>query len=480
MVFVRRAVDWSRRQIQMTGVRLFSANCTCDIEAEPLAWYRPGGYHPIHLGDVLNARYRILHKVGWGAYSTVWAARDERSQRHVAIKVKVSKSLPTNREVDVLKKIQGADAGVMQLLDFFSIEGPNGSHDCIVAELLGPSIADYLEAQSLTRVPLSTAKSFARQVLIALSKLHKLNIGHGDLHTRNISLKSESWASMTTDRLERILGSPKMSPVRSDHHDQPLESGVPRYLVGPASAYIDPSQLNSYNIVLTDFGEAFQDGDRDKPSTLQTPLYLRAPEVIFEDEWDHGVDLWTAGCTIFELVTGQPPFDSVMTTREILIGQMIEEIGPLPERWSIKTKDMNIILDDEASSLQDWLEEVYLGDSERLTPHDMHEMKSLGDLLRRLMQYEPRDRQSAREAAENHWFSLEETLDFFFLVDRALKYNKSIHRNLFSVITLSPASAGNKVPATTLPDLLTSSIASCQSSKLLEAAQILHCSRRIF
>lgn len=53
---------------------------SCDINAEPLHRYQKGGYHPVHLGDCLkNGRYKILHKLGWGGYSTVWAARDIRS-----------------------------------------------------------------------------------------------------------------------------------------------------------------------------------------------------------------------------------------------------------------------------------------------------------------------------------------------------------------------------------------------------------------
>lgn len=51
----------------------------CDIDAEPLHRYRVGGYHPLKLGDVLKQdRYKILHKVGWGGYSTTWAARDRK------------------------------------------------------------------------------------------------------------------------------------------------------------------------------------------------------------------------------------------------------------------------------------------------------------------------------------------------------------------------------------------------------------------
>lgn len=51
---------------------------SCTIDAEPLHRYAKGGYHPVTLGGFLDGRYKILHKLGWGGYSTVWAARDER------------------------------------------------------------------------------------------------------------------------------------------------------------------------------------------------------------------------------------------------------------------------------------------------------------------------------------------------------------------------------------------------------------------
>lgn len=44
---------------------------------EPLSRYRPGGYHPVHLGDVYhNGKFQIIHKLGWGSYATVWLAKD--------------------------------------------------------------------------------------------------------------------------------------------------------------------------------------------------------------------------------------------------------------------------------------------------------------------------------------------------------------------------------------------------------------------
>ena len=48
-------------------------------EVESPDRYQPGGYHPVHLGDVYHQRYRVIHKLGFGTYSTVWLARDLQS-----------------------------------------------------------------------------------------------------------------------------------------------------------------------------------------------------------------------------------------------------------------------------------------------------------------------------------------------------------------------------------------------------------------
>lgn len=48
--------------------------------------YHPNGYHPVHLQDVLNSRYRVIRKLGYGSYSTVWLAVD----RQFVVPVSVS------------------------------------------------------------------------------------------------------------------------------------------------------------------------------------------------------------------------------------------------------------------------------------------------------------------------------------------------------------------------------------------------------
>lgn len=44
-----------------------------------------GGYHPVHIGDTFNRRYKVLSKLGWGYFSTVWLCLDLRFIHYVAV-----------------------------------------------------------------------------------------------------------------------------------------------------------------------------------------------------------------------------------------------------------------------------------------------------------------------------------------------------------------------------------------------------------
>lgn len=71
---------------------------------------------------------------------------------------------------------------LMPMLDHFHLDGPNGTHDCLVLEPLGPSVPDLLDARFRgERLPgtLAKKKIFAKQALLGLDYLHKRKIGHG-------------------------------------------------------------------------------------------------------------------------------------------------------------------------------------------------------------------------------------------------------------------------------------------------------------
>lgn len=158
------------------------------LNEEPVKNYRPGGYHPVRLGDhVDHGRYKILHKLGWGAFSTVWAAKDKESGKNVAVKILQAaasgKETGELRLLRFLREQQRDHPGyghIANLQHDFREKGPNGIHQCLVLDLTGPSIQDFVAKHTEKgRLPGRSAVSVARQTLQAISRLHQQEIGHG-------------------------------------------------------------------------------------------------------------------------------------------------------------------------------------------------------------------------------------------------------------------------------------------------------------
>jgi serine/threonine-protein kinase SRPK3 len=115
-----------------------------------------------------------------------------------------------------------------------------------------------------------------------------------DLHTRNLASAIPTVQDLREEEFLQKLGQPETGKVQRKD-GQPLGPGVPRYLVRPTSYPIDvKSSIGSIKIV--DFGQSFLS---DKcPSVLNTPLPVRAPEIIFKDKVDYRVDLWSMACLV--------------------------------------------------------------------------------------------------------------------------------------------------------------------------------------
>jgi serine/threonine-protein kinase SRPK3 len=48
------------------------------IDEEWIERYHVGGFHPVRLGETYHGKYKILRKLGYGRYSTVWLVRNEK------------------------------------------------------------------------------------------------------------------------------------------------------------------------------------------------------------------------------------------------------------------------------------------------------------------------------------------------------------------------------------------------------------------
>lgn len=158
-------------------------------DIENLERYRHGEYHPVKLGDEFcDGRYRVVHKLGWGSYSTVWLARDQIANRHVALKIIVALASDSSNESRILRLLEQHRAAgpnptgehfVAQLLDEFTFEGPNGHHRCLVSEPAGCSISDSHEAGTRWLFPLQIARAIAAKIVLGVEFLHGVGVVHG-------------------------------------------------------------------------------------------------------------------------------------------------------------------------------------------------------------------------------------------------------------------------------------------------------------
>ncbi|KAM3620933.1 uncharacterized protein V6R79_003846 [Siganus canaliculatus] len=169
-----------------------------DDEQEDPNDYCRGGYHHVKIGDLFNSRYHVIRKLGWGHFSTVWLAWDIQEKRFVAMKVVKSAEHYTETaldEIKLLKSVRNTDPcdpnreKVVQLLDDFKISGVNGTHVCMVFEVLGYHLLKWIIRSNYQGLPLPCVKSIIRQVLQGLDYLHtKCKIIHTDIKPENILL----------------------------------------------------------------------------------------------------------------------------------------------------------------------------------------------------------------------------------------------------------------------------------------------------
>uniref|UniRef100_A0A8C0GK85 non-specific serine/threonine protein kinase n=1 Tax=Chelonoidis abingdonii TaxID=106734 RepID=A0A8C0GK85_CHEAB len=157
-----------------------------------------GGYHLVKIGDLFNGRYHVIRKLGWGHFSTVWLSWDIQGKRFVAMKVVKSAEHYTETaldEIKLLKSVRNTDPNdpnremVVQLLDDFKISGVNGSHICMVFEVLGHHLLKWIIKSNYQGLPLPCVKRIIQQVLQGLDYLHtKCRIIHTDIKPENILL----------------------------------------------------------------------------------------------------------------------------------------------------------------------------------------------------------------------------------------------------------------------------------------------------
>nr|VZI05905.1 unnamed protein product [Spirometra erinaceieuropaei] len=321
----------------------------------------------VPIGDVIKHRFEVRKVLGEGSFGQVLECLDRHTRSLVA--VKALKRLDDYREaakheVDVLDTISKADrscrSNCIVTIDFFEWH----KHFYIVFPLLSSSVFSFLEQNDYEPYPTEHAASITYQLCEAVTFMHSLGMCHTDLKPENILFVDADYEEVYNDRKGRYVRVVK-----------------------------DP------RIKVIDLGSAVVEGERH-PTTIQTRHY-RAPEVVLEQGWSYPADVWSVGCILYELVTGQCLF---MTHDNLEHLAMMERVlGPLPKHMIRNSRRRRYFRHDRLDWDLDSSDGRYvrrhlkpLGETWLCSP-DLNTRLSF-DLVREMLTYEPECRITCKRA----------------------------------------------------------------------------------
>ncbi len=298
----------------------------------------------MHLGEVYHGRFEVVHKLGYGGFSTVWLCLDRHNHQWRAVKFIIADG-STDEESDLRLLAMLCGNGVSRNeceenhltlpIDSFWVNGVNGRHLCLVLPLLGCPISSKSIQDSS-----DSFKQIFRQTGKALQFLHRQGICHGDITPKNVLFHLEDTAQISREEMISLIGEPEMEEVRTFERGKPCPR-YPSYVVEPA----DLSRLRSKDdISVIDFGECFKVSD--PPKFIGTPNMYAAPEIRLPSNPGFSGDVWALACMIVEVRIRSRLFHTGVRTGD-LIAWLWGFLGPLPEPYrSIRVKQLEKVLED--------------------------------------------------------------------------------------------------------------------------------------
>lgn len=412
--------------------------CTDILSAEDVEKYRPGGYHPVDIGDINSSgerNYEVIHKLGHGGFSTVWLVRlGTPSLSLFSLKIlraDVTKS--AGAEIKILEHLRTATGSrhpnVVYLHDSFQITGPNGDHGCLVFPFLGPSYYNIDGWPRKNVLPSTTRYELCRQVASATAFLHQHGVCHAgkpvpqkmsrqvsvgrltkfiaDLTRSNIVFELPDSQSMSPAGILQLLGPIEAEYIRP--RKERYAPHAPKQLVDNAEfPDVDFSMLTRVRII--DFGSAyFAD---QPPKSLGVPIDYFPPELCFGYLPSTKSDVWQLACLFYQIHTGRYFIPTGFEIYEALIGTAVHRLGPLPQSWQGKFdhETYGYMENGEAKfeekSVWYWYEDKKIKETieDRLAVEapdlSAHRRKDLADLLIEMAVYEPGKRLSAAEVTQ--------------------------------------------------------------------------------
>ncbi len=240
---------------------------------------------PTMTGHTLGG-YHLQALLGVGGMGEVYAARDAKLGRDVAIKI-LPRALTSDpdrlarfdREARMLAALNHPN-----ICAIYGLEEAGGVRFLILERVDGTTLAERIHASVTTSgLALAEVLSISRQIVVALEAAHDKGIVHRDLKPANIKL--------TPDDVVKVLDFGLAKPVNDASASDLTQS--PTVTIG-----------------------ATRDG-----VILGTVAYM-SPEQARGKAIDKRTDIWAFGCVLYEMLTARVPFDG--ETVSDTIGKILE------------------------------------------------------------------------------------------------------------------------------------------------------------
>lgn len=363
------------------------------------------------MGEVLADRYQLVGKLGYGAYSTAWLARDLCSPEHVAVKIAAPAAVA--RELPMLRRLAMTEHPgshyVRRLRDEFVLQKDAMQYHALVFD---PGLCTLLDFRIIRghdeALPPVLVKAVVRHVLYILDYLHtEAKLIHTDINESNILL------TLAPDDRVHLLQAVE---------DQEMRAPIPRKVDGERVVYRsrrvlpdaeEQEALSPGPPLLADFGEARAMGDYDALDIV-SPAPYRAPEILFRSPWDQTVDIWCLGMMMFDMMGGT----SLMNADDGPNGetgpihmflQMIALFGPPPLDFLERVGEPRIWEDFYDRETGAWKDNFAIPkrnlEDTPLLDLDGEDRRHFFKLARRMLAWKPEDRGSAAELLEEEWLA---------------------------------------------------------------------------
>ncbi|KAG0255869.1 hypothetical protein DFQ27_006010 [Actinomortierella ambigua] len=263
-------------------------------------------------------RYRLLEKMGDGAFSNVYKAHDVKMDRVVAVKVVRKFELNSHQRANILKEVQIMrqlkHPGVVELYDFFE----SAEHYFLILELAqGGEL--FHRIVKLTYFSEELTRHVIVQVAQAIRYLHEdKGVIHRDIKPENILFEP----------IPIIPSPPNARPDEEDKEDEGI------FKLGIGGGGIG-------RVKLADFGLSKVVWNEQTMTPCGTVGYT-APEIVKDERYSKSVDMWALGCVLYTLLCGFPPFydESIQALTEKVARGQYSFLSPWWDEISASVKDL--------------------------------------------------------------------------------------------------------------------------------------------